>query len=759
MCSKIGFKLKAVTAIAVSAALIIAVTVSAKRNKVSFVLPDTSTAETGTNRYVMYKNAEVCAENRLSTDGYVKKLENSSVALWVSEENGSLRAVDKKSGRVWGSLVGENDSNLNDMWNALAKSAVTIEYYDELNTSYRVSLSDSQVEKSYTVQDDRLIIEMNCTDIGISLSFGIELKDGGFEFYVVKGSLKEESNNKIARLYLIPFFGSTLKAEMDGYFFVPDGSGALIRFDADTDYETPYSAKIYGRDVGIDQANDVTDLLAKRPNDYLVDSFDASVPVYGVVHGNEQYAAMTVVEDSEEYAVIEAQLAGQVIPYNRITAYFEYRQMYNQPVSKTNSIYQPQAKPNDITPRISVYLLSGDDASYNGMALKYRSVLEENGTLSKNTSEKQDIPLRLEVVAAEIKSGFLFHSTNTLTTVKQTEQICSDLSKNGIDNLTLVLSGWQKGGLNGGSYGSFSLQKSVGSRAEIKKLRDSVTADGGKFYMQTNAVTMNKSQGRLSYLANTAISKELSHYYRDNSDAMFPETYVISPTVTEKTLKTAKEKLEGFSLNLPGVGSELCSDYKQNRVTTRSSTKSLFCETAAALSEDGTQLSFHTPNVYLWKSCSDYFDIPMMNSQYTMETDSVPFLQMLLKGYVPYYAPYANQGFYRTNCILRTVEYGAYPSFIVMNADNSELTDTPLVDYFSLNYGDWSAIIADTYSRVNSVLKEVENACILQHKTVADSVVRVRYDNGVVIYVNYNSYDVEADGVTVPGLNFVLERG
>ena len=176
-------------------------------------------------------------------------------------------------------------------------------------------------------------------------------------------------------------------------------------------------------------------------------------------------------------------------------------------------------------------------------------------------------------------------------------------------------------------------------------------------------------------------------------------------------------------------------------------------------SEDGTQLSFHTPNVYLWKSCSDYFDIPMMNSQYTMETDSVPFLQMLLKGYVPYYAPYANQGFYRTNCILRTVEYGAYPSFIVMNADNSELTDTPLVDYFSLNYGDWSAIIADTYSRVNSVLKEVENACILQHKTVADSVVRVRYDNGVVIYVNYNSYDVEADGVTVPGLNFVLERG
>lgn len=759
MCSKTASKLKALTALVLSAVLISAIAVSAKRNKISFVLPDTSTAETATNRYAMYKTAAECQANRLTTDGFEKKLDNGSVELWISEENASLRAVEKKSGYVWGSLASQADPNLNDTWNAFANSIATIEYFDEFNTSYQVSLSDSQVEKSFTAENDSLTIDMDCKEIGISLTLGIELNDDGFEIYVVKDSLKEESVNKIAKLYLIPFFGSTLKAETDGYFFVPDGSGALIRFDANTDYETSYSAKIYGKDIGIDQSGEVTDLLAKRPNDYLVDFFNANIPVYGVVHGNEQYAAMTVIENGEEYAIIEASLAGETIPYNRITAYYEYRQMYNQPVSKSNSVYQPQIKPNNIAPKISVHLLSGEGASYNGMALKYRSILEQDGILVKKSDGNTDIPLRLEVVAAEVKSGFLFNSTKTLTTVKQTEEICLSLSKNGVNNLTMVLSGWQKGGLNGNSYGKFSLQNSIGSWSEIEKLRDSVTSAGGKFYMQSNAVTINESQGKLSYLANTTISKELSHYYRDNTEVMFPETYVISPSVVAQTLKTAKQKLSGYSLNLVGVGDELYSDYKQNRITSRSDSKKLLCETAKNLSADGTLLSLNTPNLYLWENCSDYFDIPMMNSQYSMETDSVPFLQILLKGYISYYAPYANRGFYRTNCILRTVEYGAYPSFIVMNEDNSELTDTPLVDYFSLNYEDWSETIASTYNQINSALKEVENACILQHKAIADGVVRVRYDNGATIYVNYNSYDVTVDGIAVSGLNFVLERG
>ena len=161
----------------------------------------------------------------------------------------------------------------------------------------------------------------------------------------------------------------------------------------------------------------------------------------------------------------------------------------------------------------------------------------------------------------------------------------------------------------------------------------------------------------------------------------------------------------------------------------------------------------------MWKSCTDYFDIPMMNSQFLFESDSVPFLQILLKGHINYYAPYANQGFYTTSCILKTIEYGAYPSFIVMGADNEELTKTPMVDYFSLNFEDWKDTIGTVYAKANAALKEVEGASITEHKAVADGVVRVTYSNGARIYVNYNSEDCTVDGVKVPQLNFVVERG
>ena len=53
----------------------------------------------------------------------------------------------------------------------------------------------------------------------------------------------------------------------------------------------------------------------------------------------------------------------------------------------------------------------------------------------------------------------------------------------------------------------------------------------------------------------------------------------------------------------------------------------------------------------------------------------------------------------------------------------------------------------------------MEGAYITEHKAVADGVVRVTYSNGARVYVNYNSADCTVDGITVPQLNFVVERG
>jgi hypothetical protein len=165
------------------------------------------------------------------------------------------------------------------------------------------------------------------------------------------------------------------------------------------------------------------------------------------------------------------------------------------------------------------------------------------------------------------------------------------------------------------------------------------------------------------------------------------------------------------------------------------------------------------PNQYLWNNTSEYFDIPMVNSQYLYETDTVPFLQIVLKGNIDYYAPYANQGFYSTNSILKMIEYGAYPSFVVTESLNYELTDTPQVDRFTVNFDDWKSSIINIYQKINEALLPVEGAKIIDHKVMVPGIVRVSYDNGINLYVNYTAEDSVVENETIPAHGFsVVER-
>ena len=60
------------------------------------------------------------------------------------------------------------------------------------------------------------------------------------------------------------------------------------------------------------------------------------------------------------------------------------------------------------------------------------------------------------------------------------------------------------------------------------------------------------------------------------------------------------------------------------------------------MKKNGTTLNLVAPNKYLWKYTDRYLQSPVGTSQYVYETDTVPFLQMVLNGTMEVYAPYAN---------------------------------------------------------------------------------------------------------------------
>lgn len=545
---------------------------------------------------------------------------------------------------------------------------------------------------------------------------------------------------------------------MDGYIFVPDGPGALMRFRPVSSYIASFEKKIYGLDMGIDSLSEASDLGANRSNDFLVEAPQITMPVFGMVHGPRQNGYLAVVEDGTEYASIMATPGGMITNYNWVTARFDYRQKYTHPTTKDGQgVYKPQDSLNPVNPKITYYFLTGEEADYSGMAVKYRGMLQEQGVLSGQERKDETIPMMLNVLGADVKKGFLFNGLSVFTTVDQTKEMVQKLQEMGITNLSLVYEGWQNGGINGGKYGRLSTESKVGSLEEMRELAEMVNGQNGRFFLHLNPVTANEDQINLVNMSTTTLSRSLAKFVRPNNKVMYYESYVIKPHKIQEFLENAYTKLDGFNLSLDQLGYRLYADNTRGKEISRIGTKELFSNLVAEAKET-RQVALDNPNQYLWNNVSEFYETPIVNSQYLFETDTVPFLQMVIKGSIDYYAPYANIGFYSTNSILKMIEYGTYPSFIAGAADNFELQDTPLQDLFSVNFDDWKDTIQTVYDKVSGALSATEGLQMEEHHMVATGVARITYSGGVTLYVNYNADDVQVDGVTVPAQHYLVER-
>ena len=717
-----------------------------------YEIADTSAVEIASNRHTQLDtNGEIVNNlNDLSTFQLV--CENEHLQVWLKSDIASIRVVDKRSGYVWGSLESDTHEDLNASLSAMANSICTVEYYDEEGSDDRISLSDSSVASDFSWSNNEVFCKFNAYEIGLEFSFTMKLIDTELVFEVVDGSLKESETALIKSLYFVPFLGCVNEDERNGYMFVPDGSGALIRYTKSANYVSPFEKKVYGMDYGIDTESETYNILSQRPNDFAVETPEISYPVFGMVHGAGKNAYFAEILSGMDYAVIRACPAGFTTDFNWVTARFDYRQKYVQPTGQEGQgVEGPQPNANSMLPKISFSFLTGSDANYSGMARTYRARLIERGILKTERVDSQ-VPMFLNLIGADVKSGFLKNKTTTLTTVKQAKEIISKVNDLGVKNLSVVYSGWKKGGINGTKYSSASVEKKLGSMSDFENLEKLVKGNNGRFYLGLNSVTANDNQINVSNLSATTLGKEFEVIVRDNEEALFNESYLIKPLKIADVTSNLLKKYD-FDFCFENIGSKLYADYSRDKNLSRTQTKEVFKK----LVKTSPNSAFFKPNDYMWENTSEYFDIPMVNSQYLYETDTVPFLQMVLKGSIDYYAPYANLGFYNQDSILKMIEYGTYPSVILMAEDNYALYNTGLEDYFSLQFDSWVDVIKDMYNQVSTALSRVEGASMVEHKVISNGVVLITYSNGIQIVVNYNSQNAVTEYGTVNAKSFLVK--
>lgn len=727
---------------------------SVTRNKTSVDSSVLYSDEISTNRYTSFvENKEAIC--KMSNDGFEKKLENSVLELWYKEESESIHIVDKRSGYIWGCLSNDNTQDLNKTWRAFADSLCTVTYFDENNTEKSISLSESGASSAFEWNKDNALCSVKIKKIGLSFDFKIILKNDCVSFEVMDDTIKESEKGLLKSISFVGFFGSSFEDEIPGYFLIPDGSGALIRFNKSKNYNSGYEKRFFGSDFGIDEPREQYNLDGNRTNDYATDVEQVMLPMYGIVHGEKQNAVLATVDNGAEYATLRIMPAGiSSVPYNWGTVRFDYRQLYSFKVSDSNYVSLPQEEYNSVKASLTFQFISGDYADYSGIAAKYSEYLEKAGLLPDTGEGKKNIPVLLNIIGSEVKKGFLKNKLSVLTTAEQATDMIDSLIHMGVKNETVIYSGWISGGYSGYSYGDISFEKKVGTSSDFKDLKNYIESKNGRFVLGIDPITANKDQINVGNQAGLSRSKKQICTEIPNDEIMYNISYFIKPDIISEYLNLINNNLGEYDFYYENLGKLLYSDYTRNNKTTRAESRDIIIKSVS----ENKKGYYDNANLYMYPYIQAFVNIPMSNSQYMYETDSVPFLQLLLKGRIDYYAPYSNQGFYSDTAVLKMIEYGAYPSLICMHADNFDLFDTPLENYYSLNFNDWKEEIVNIYKSVNDALSAVEGSSMLDHNIIAPGVAKVRYDNGMNIYVNYNDYEFSWYGLSVEPRSYLVKE-
>lgn len=734
----------------------------------SFAVFGSDTAETKSenNGYASFEAAEEASTNRhttytppmavtqqLNTEGFQKKMESDILELWYKEDSASVRIVDKRSGYIWGCLKEEKPEGLNKTWSAFANSLCTVTYFDDQNVEKSIALSESGINSTFEWNADKAICALKIKKAGISLKFEILLDNDKLTFNVIDDTIFEVGNGKLKSICFLSFLGSSREDEISGYFFIPDGSGALIRFNKSKNYNAGYEKRFYGSDYGIDESSEQYNLDGNRTNDYATETNQALLPIYGIVHGENQNAILTQVDTGAEYAYLRAMPAGvSSVPYNWATVRFDYRQLYRFKVSDSSYVSIPQEELNSVSASITYNFLTGEDANYSGMARRYASYLEDSGILSCENDKKDNIPFLVNIMGSEVKKGLLSNNLSIFTTVEQARNITFWLSEKGIDNQIVMYSGWLNGGYSGSYYYETSFEKKVGSYSEFLEFKNEIEKSGGSFLLSADPITANEDQINIKKYAALSRSKNSQYVEIPNNTLLYNRDYFIKPSLVTKCIETFAEELSEFDFHYENIGTLLYSDYTRNKKLTRTEVLDKFVESLS----NTDNLYLDQANLYMLRCAQAITDMPMVNSQFMYETDTVPFLQLLLKGRTDYYAPYLNKGFYSDTAVLKMVEYGAYPSFVTMYEDNFELFNTPLENWYSLNFEDWKNIAVSVYERVDEALSAVEGSKMVEHKIIDSSVAQVKYDNGISIIVNYRVNEYTFNDIVVPACSYII---
>lgn len=737
---------------------------------------------------------------------YQELYHNDSLVYYYREDRDIISVYDKRSGYTWKTgldvqfnseidkAVNEaaedkkaeaavpKEDKLNTIYTGFANSLLTVEYYDDSQNIKMISsasLSGAQ-SKLATVNNEpahrRLDVYFSAIDLKVPLH--IYLGKDGISYEIKHDELSGNGLSRLVSFIITPFLGASggqkilynkatgaydIKAPnpiIPGYVFVPDGPGALIRFADNNMQLKMYTGSVYGQDLGQSQYYYSTDKG-------MVPFKEPLMPVFGIAHGNRQAAFVAYAKQGAEYMEIkvspEENMTYYTYAYPRFVVNRLYHQVYNK---KGDGYFSYFNEPNTFDISMTYSFLSGDGgdgtpaADYTGMAKVYREHLLESGSLKKKDYDYDSTPIRLDFIMSDIKKGVLGYKNIVTTTAADVKSILEDINSRGVKNINVGLYGFQKDGITGGKPWSAQFTRSIGKSSEFKQLIEESKEKGmdisfAQDYTRINSIQMNLKRNWTIHVNDWGVKRVISQ------DQTLP--------VNEISFARAEKSAEWFgtqtalfsragisSVTADGMGDILISHYGDKPVSRKASSEII--SQAFAKASENYHINISAPNSYLWKYVDRFLKTPVFPTQYIIQTDTVPFLQLVLQGTMEMYAPYSNFSFYTQRDVLQMIDYNVYPSFVLTKEPSYNLSSTNSSGFYSTEYSLYAPIIESVYKKVNDALSNTIGREWIGRSVIDNGVILNSYSGGLKLLINYTSGSVEYKGQTVGPENYMVIR-
>jgi hypothetical protein len=317
-----------------------------------------------------------------------------------------------------------------------------------------------------------------------------------------------------------------------------------------------------------------------------------------------------------------------------------------------------------------------------------------------------------------------------LTTFNDLKDMYGKLAEAGINNVNFRLTGFTSGGMQSTLYPTtVEFEEVLGGDDGYKSFLKFANEKGIGVYpdfdfANVSGTSMFDKFAYSKWTVKTIDDRYSSKRYYDATYQAFSFTFsvCVSPSFYMdifENFSAAFDELGFIGVSAGTLGSDLNSDFDEDDPYNREDSKEHTIEMLEAMYKKYGKLMLDSGNAYSWKYASTILNIPLDGSNYLRASQSVPFIGIVLHGHVAIAGQPTNEAGDIYNEILKIVENGASPYFLLSAQNTSLLKESfSLSGYYSVDFGTWFEDLVTVYTVLNNALADVQDQKIVDHKFV-----------------------------------------